>query len=479
MTKINIKTQIRLGFFALFTIMLLTTLYLIFQIRNISQNTKLIYEHPFKVSNTIRDIKTEIYKTARLIREIRYTENINELENLIIEINKSDSLIDSDLKIVDALYLGNMNDVDSLEKTYSDWKKNRNCIYLLKKENKIDSIDNILNQENRIQVNHIIYLANKISDFANNKAEQIFSKNIEAENKTIDISIVLLILASIFAFFFIFYLSKSIAKPIKTFVNDANAILLGQSENIPPQKHQEEEIFGLTLEELKKSYINIEQQNEEIKSINEQLANTNTSLEEKVKQRTIELQKSEEKYRLVSENSEDWIYLISPDGSIQFISPSFEKMTGYSISKIGQNSNFIEEITHPEDKEKTKCHYTKVNEECHSENIEFRIITKAGECIWIGHSCSPVYTPEGLYAGRRGTNRNITSRKLAEDKNLNQLKELERWYNVMLGRENRNQQLKREVNELLVRMGEVIRYPSQKDKLTKDKADENIDFTKV
>jgi len=57
--------------------------------------------------------------------------------------------------------------------------------------------------------------------------------------------------------------------------------------------------------------------------------------------------------------------------------------------------------------------------------------------------------------------RNITERRRAEEKILSQLEELRRWQEVTLGREDRNRQLKHEVNELLVRLGETIRYPSQ------------------
>lgn len=42
-----------------------------------------------------------------------------------------------------------------------------------------------------------------------------------------------------------------------------------------------------------------------------------------------------------------------------------------------------------------------------------------------------------------------------------QLEELLRWQNAMLNREDRVQQLKGEVNELLLRLGETVRYPSQ------------------
>src|SRR5579885_46764 len=55
----------------------------------------------------------------------------------------------------------------------------------------------------------------------------------------------------------------------------------------------------------------------------------------------------------------------------------------------------------------------------------------------------------------------ITERKRAEEQVQHQLKELIRWQNVMLGREDRVRKLKREINELLERLGEPIRYPSQ------------------
>jgi PAS domain S-box-containing protein len=59
------------------------------------------------------------------------------------------------------------------------------------------------------------------------------------------------------------------------------------------------------------------------------------------------------------------------------------------------------------------------------------------------------------------THENITERKLAELKLAERLSELKRWEAVMLGREGRNMELKREVNDLLRRLGEPIRYQSQ------------------
>lgn len=55
----------------------------------------------------------------------------------------------------------------------------------------------------------------------------------------------------------------------------------------------------------------------------------------------------------------------------------------------------------------------------------------------------------------------ITEQKQAEEKIKSQLAELRAWQNMILDREDRVQELKREVNEQLERLGEPIRYPSQ------------------
>ncbi|HAH23722.1 MAG TPA: hypothetical protein DCL77_08190 [Prolixibacteraceae bacterium] len=127
------------------------------------------------------------------------------------------------------------------------------------------------------------------------------------------------------------------------------------------------------------------------------------------------LRESEEKYRLISDNSEDWLYWIAPDGKLKYLSPAVERVTGYSVQEFSTNPELNYKIVFDADKVKFKQHTLIVNQVGPTDQIEFRIITKNGETRWINHSCSPMYSSEGEYLGRRVTNRNITERKKVEE----------------------------------------------------------------
>jgi len=92
-------------------------------------------------------------------------------------------------------------------------------------------------------------------------------------------------------------------------------------------------------------------------------------------------------------------------------------------------------------------------------NQELRFILRDGSIRWMLNKLVPVFKDDVLVK-LKGVCMDITENKQAEDKILNQVEELQRWQEVTLGREDRNIQLKQEVNELLIRLGETIRYPS-------------------
>lgn len=114
------------------------------------------------------------------------------------------------------------------------------------------------------------------------------------------------------------------------------------------------------------------------------------------------------------------------------------------------------EIIHGSAKPISECPLLRARESLRRETMELQI-----DNSWFQVTVDPILDPAGQYAGAVHIVSDITGRKQTEEQIRNQLDELRRWHNVMLGREDRVMEIKREVNELCSRIGEPIRYPSQ------------------
>ena len=138
-------------------------------------------------------------------------------------------------------------------------------------------------------------------------------------------------------------------------------------------------------------------------------------LEELVAQKSSELAANERRYRIVADNAYNWEYWVAPDGNIVYISPSCERISGYSTDAFAANPSLLRGIIHPEDRKRVDRHHDdgRVDREIHQ--LEFRIVRRDGGQRWIGHTCLPVYDDQGNYLGRRGSNQDITYRKQIEN----------------------------------------------------------------
>ena len=97
----------------------------------------------------------------------------------------------------------------------------------------------------------------------------------------------------------------------------------------------------------------------------------------------------------------------------------------------------------------------------HVEHYETVRQRKDGQLIHVSLTVSPVLDAAGAVTGASTIARDISERIQAEEKLKEHVSELQRWYDSTLNREDRVQELKREVNQLLARLGEPPRYTSQ------------------
>jgi PAS domain S-box-containing protein len=125
--------------------------------------------------------------------------------------------------------------------------------------------------------------------------------------------------------------------------------------------------------------------------------------------------KSEEKFRMLANFTYDWEYWLAPDNSILYISPSSERISGYTPEEFIENPDLMLTIVHPDDLHFFQSYMPK-HKKPGSDVIkfDFRIITKNKQLKWINHVGQKVYNESGKYLGLRASNRDITDRMEAE-----------------------------------------------------------------
>jgi PAS domain S-box-containing protein len=120
---------------------------------------------------------------------------------------------------------------------------------------------------------------------------------------------------------------------------------------------------------------------------------------------------TEQKYRTVADYTYDWEYWQNPDGSLQYVSPSCDRISGYSVQDFMDNPSLFQDIIVPEDRKVWDEHGCSVRNGMKSEGIQFRIQRPDGEIRWIEHVCQTIYDQEGNNEGVRASNRDITERE--------------------------------------------------------------------
>ena len=144
-----------------------------------------------------------------------------------------------------------------------------------------------------------------------------------------------------------------------------------------------------------------------------ELAQLRSSLEAQVAERTALLERSEEKYRVLADYSPNWEYWAAPDGTFIYVSPACADVSGYTPDDFLADHGLMDSIIHPDDQATWRTHADD-SQATGTISLELRITERGGEERWIEHICRPVFDRSGRFLGRRGSNRDITARRRAE-----------------------------------------------------------------
>lgn len=132
------------------------------------------------------------------------------------------------------------------------------------------------------------------------------------------------------------------------------------------------------------------------------------------KQNYLELIDRERELYFLTESAADWVYWVSAENQLRYVSPSVEQITGYSRQSFIENQELFRTIVVEEDRQMFDRHFSEYHHGPMKEEqgeLEFRIRHKNGSIRWIQHRCAPIYSSESIYQGRSITNRDISVEK--------------------------------------------------------------------
>jgi PAS domain S-box-containing protein len=167
------------------------------------------------------------------------------------------------------------------------------------------------------------------------------------------------------------------------------------------------------------------------------------------------LRESQDRYQALAEAAHDMIFIINLDGFVEYVNAfAASQLHCRPEEIIGKR---LEDLFPLERTEHQRANLLMVSKTLEPFYIENEGIFTDGS-LWIGTWLVPLKNAQGEVRSVLGISRDISKIKQTEKKLQNQLDELRRWQEVMIDREGRMIELKKEVNSLLRELGKTEKY---------------------
>jgi len=200
------------------------------------------------------------------------------------------------------------------------------------------------------------------------------------------------------------------------------------------------------------------------------------SLKKELEETKRKLRLSEERYRIIVENTSDAIITNDWNGVITYVSPSFKRLSGYDPEELIGKKPWQIRIIHPEDVKIVSSFHRMAKERGFaSKPIEFRIITKDEKIKWLSQSISAV-RENGKIVMFISSYRDVTERKEMEHQLSIKVEELERakraYLNIMEDLKENVESLKRAREEIRRKNRELEELNKNLEKIVKERTAE-------
>ena len=139
------------------------------------------------------------------------------------------------------------------------------------------------------------------------------------------------------------------------------------------------------------------------------------------------LKESEERFRQIVEQSGIWVWEIDANGLYTYASPVVEEVLGYKPEELVGKKYFYD-VFYPDDREELKkAAFKTFSEKKPFRRFLNRNVHKNRKTVWISTNGVPLIDADGNLLGYRGSDKNITEQRMAEEA----LRENEKKYRLL------------------------------------------------
>ena len=107
------------------------------------------------------------------------------------------------------------------------------------------------------------------------------------------------------------------------------------------------------------------------------------------------LREEEEKFRAIADYTADWENWVAPDGSLIWVNPAVERITGYSVEESLAKHTLSLPLCAEEDQAVVKAQFERAMLGSRENDQEFRFVRKDGTKRWGSVSWQPIFSSDG------------------------------------------------------------------------------------
>ena len=223
--KIGHRLAIGFGLVILFTS--IVGLISIIGMTKLADVTTKIYEHPYAVSNTARDLDKRIMAMQGAMKDALNSKDEVTARDALVLLDKHEMNAEKDFEVIFNRFLGDKQDVVDLHLGFKEWRILREEIMSLKHEGRMAEALALSSSRSVPLVAHLEEMAHGLIEFANQKGESFRHDAESTYKETVAEMIVLLILTLGIGLLVSIMISRSVTLPLTQIVEKMRVMTKG------------------------------------------------------------------------------------------------------------------------------------------------------------------------------------------------------------------------------------------------------------